>query len=88
MQNGDVAQISNSASAEIIDKVEYGRIFLDGSVLIDEEEGVVSERKKLMYNGIVNVSILINNISPYTHFELNFIGVSTTIDFKNEVITI
>ena len=44
VQNGDVAQISNSASAEIIDKVEYGRIFLDGSVLIDEEEGVVSER--------------------------------------------
>ena len=87
VQNGDVAQISNSASASIIDKVEYGRIFLDGSVLIDEEEGVVSERKKLMYNGIVNVSILINNISPYTHFELNFIGVSTTIDFKNEVIT-
>ena len=65
MQNGDVAQISNSTRAAIIDKVECGRIFLDGSVLIDEEEGVVSERKKLMYNGIVNVSILINNISPY-----------------------
>ena len=29
VQNGDVAQISNSASAEIIDKVEYGRIFLE-----------------------------------------------------------
>ena len=46
MQNGDVAQISNSANAEIIDKVDSGRIFLDGSVLIDEQEGVISEKKK------------------------------------------
>ena len=56
VENGDVAQISNSTNAAVIDKVDCGRIFLDGSVLIDEQEGVISERKKLMYNGILNVS--------------------------------
>ena len=39
-----------------------------------------------MYNGILNVSILVNNIKPYFNFEMDFIGVSTTIDFKNEII--
>ena len=83
VENGDVAQISNSSNAAVIDKVDSGRIFLDGSVLIDEQEGVISERKKLMYNGLLNVSILVNEIKPYFNFEMDLIGISTTIDFKN-----
>ena len=60
VENGDVAQISNSSNAAVIDKVDSGRIFLDGSVLIDEQESVISERRKLMYNGLLIVSILVN----------------------------
>lgn len=54
--------------------------------MIDEGEGVISERKKLMYNGVLNVSILINDLKPFFHFEINTVGVSTTIDFKNEIL--
>ena len=86
VENGDVAQISNSSNAAVIDKVDCGRIFLDGSVLIDEQEGVISERKKLMYNGLLNVSILVNEIKPYFNFEMDLIGISTTVDFKNEIL--
>ena len=87
VENGDVAQISNSLNATVIDKVDCGRIFLDGSVLIDENEGVISERKKLMHNGLLSVSMLVNNIKPYLHFEIDLVGISTTIDFKSEVLT-
>ena len=86
VQNGDVAKISNSSSPKVIDEIEHGRIFLDGNILIDEGEGVISERKKLMYNGVLNVSILINDLKPFFHFEINTVGVSTTIDFKNEIL--
>jgi ribonuclease J len=86
VENGDVAQISNSSNAAVIDKVDSGRIFLDGSVLIDEQEGVISERKKLMYNGLLNVSILVNEIKPYFNFEMDLIGISTTVDFKKEIL--
>ena len=86
VENGDVAQISNSSNAAVIDKVDCGRIFLDGSVLIDEQEGIISERKKLMYNGLLNVSILVNEIKPYFNFEMDLIGISTTVDFKKEIL--
>ena len=86
VENGDVAQISNSSNASVIDKVDCGRIFLDGSVLIDEQEGIISERKKLMHNGLLNISILVNKIKPHFNFEIDLVGVSTTIDFKNEIL--
>ena len=39
-----------------------------------------------MYNGLLNVSILVNKIKPFFNFEMDLIGISTTVDFKNEVL--
>ena len=86
VQNGDVAEILNNSNSSIIGKVDYGRIFLDGSLLIDEDEGVISERKKLMYNGVLNLSILLSKLSPYFHFELDLVGLSNTIELKNDIL--
>ena len=39
-----------------------------------------------MHNGLLNVSILVNKIKPYFNFEMDLIGISTTVNFKNEIL--
>ena len=84
--NGQVAEIHPDSNASIIKEVPHGRVFLDGSFLVDEDEGVISERIKLMNNGIAIVSVLVTTTNPYLNFEVNFLGVPTIDDAKARLI--
>ena len=86
--NGQVAEICPDANVAIIKEVPNGRVFLDGNLLVDEDEGVISERIKLMNNGIAMVSILVTAMNPYFSFEVNFLGLPTGDEAKTRLITL
>ena len=83
--NGDVVEILPDASASIIDKVHTGRIYLDGTFLVSENEGVISDRVKLMNNGLAIISLVMTEERPFFDFKLNFLGVPTFDDTKTRL---
>ncbi|MEZ5926654.1 MAG: ribonuclease J [Hyphomicrobiaceae bacterium] len=44
---------------EIIDEVPHGRLFRDGDLIIDGDDGPVRERRRLSFAGIVVVSVVV-----------------------------
>lgn len=44
---------------EVVDEVPAGRLFRDGNLIVDGEEGPVRERRRLSFAGIVVVSLVI-----------------------------
>lgn len=60
IRNGLMMRIA-PGPAEIIGEVPSGRIYLDGEVLIEAEEGAVQERRKLAFAGSVFVSLVLDD---------------------------
>ena len=58
--NGAVVDISGS-SPEVIERIEVGRTYLDGSVLVDSQAFVVRDRIRMALNGHVYVDVRIGN---------------------------
>jgi ribonuclease J len=59
-RNGDLVRLAPGAP-EIIDEVPAGRIYKDGALLIDASARTVADRKRLSYNGIVVVALVLND---------------------------
>ena len=59
IRNGDMLRLAPGA-AEIVDEVPFGRIFKDGSIIGNEEEIGVGERRKISYAGLVACSIVLD----------------------------
>ncbi|MFZ2469977.1 MAG: ribonuclease J [Parvibaculum sedimenti] len=59
IRNGLMVRLA-PGPAQIIDEAPAGRIYLDGDVLIDADEGAVQERLKLSYSGSVFVSLVLD----------------------------
>ncbi|KAB7739290.1 MBL fold metallo-hydrolase [Parvibaculum sedimenti] len=59
IRNGLMVRLA-PGPAQIIDEAPAGRIYLDGDVLIDADEGAVQERRKLSYSGSVFVSLVLD----------------------------
>ncbi len=57
--NGTVVEI-NGDGAQKVDEVYSGKLFLDGTCLIDSKEKTIFDRIKLAENGICSVSIIID----------------------------
>lgn len=57
--NGAVVRL-DGRRAEIVEHVETGRIYMDGSVEVGALEGVVRDRIKLAWNGHVAISIVVD----------------------------
>ncbi len=60
VENGDVVRISKNGKPEIIDKAPTGRMYLDGIVSIGEDSKVIKERKNLSFNGLLEITIIVN----------------------------
>jgi ribonuclease J len=58
--NGDLVRLGRNG-AEIIDKVPSGRLYKDGSLLIDAESRSVAARRRLSYAGIVSVALALGD---------------------------
>ena len=87
VENGDIVRLY-PGSPEVYDKAPYGRVFLDGSVPVEEDAKSIKERKNLSSNGYLEVTLAINskgNIND--RLILNFMGIPIydTDDFKFEI---
>ena len=59
-RNGDLVRLGQNG-AEIIDEVPSGRLYKDGSLLIDGESRTVAARRRLSYAGIVSVALALSD---------------------------
>ncbi|MPZ40117.1 MAG: MBL fold metallo-hydrolase [Rhizobiales bacterium] len=57
-RNGDLLKLAPSGP-EIIDEVPAGRLYKDGSLLVDAAERTVPDRRRLAFSGIVSVALAI-----------------------------
>ena len=59
IENGDVLKIFPGKS-EIINKVNSGKLLVDGNRLIDEESTALRDRKNISFNGLMDISLIIS----------------------------
>jgi ribonuclease J len=57
--NGEIIRLS-PGEPKVIDKVTWGRVYLDGKVLIDNDSPVLKERKNMAANGYMEITVLIS----------------------------
>jgi ribonuclease J len=73
-RNGDLVRLGPGA-AEIIDQLPSGRLYKDGSLLIEAEARTIAARRRLSFSGIVSVAIAINDKGALmTYPEIELIG--------------
>jgi ribonuclease J len=54
--NGELLRIFPNKT-EIIDRIPVGKVYLDGNVLLNDSSTIIKDRKKIAFNGFLNVSI-------------------------------
>ncbi len=59
VENGDIVKLSPGKTPEIYDKAPSGRLYLDGSVSVDESSQSIKDRKNLSNNGYIELTILV-----------------------------
>ena len=59
IENGDVLKLFPGKS-KIIDKVNSGKLLVDGNKLIDEESAALRDRKNISFNGLLDVSLIVS----------------------------
>lgn len=59
LRNGLMVRLA-PGPAEIVDEAPAGRLYLDGEVLIEADEGAVQERRKLAFAGSAFVSLVLD----------------------------
>ncbi len=59
IENGDVLKIFPGKS-EIINKVNSGKLLVDGNRLVDEESSALRDRKNISFNGLMDISLIIS----------------------------
>ncbi|MFZ4808688.1 MAG: ribonuclease J, partial [Hyphomicrobiaceae bacterium] len=57
--NGEVARIAPGPS-QLVGEVPVGRIFRDGRLIVDDNDGPVRERRKLSHVGVVMVALVLS----------------------------
>jgi ribonuclease J len=60
IRNGDLVRLS-PGNPEVVDEVFAGRIYKDGSLLIQAESRTVADRKRLSFSGLVSIALAIND---------------------------
>lgn len=59
-QNGRVVKLTNSGP-EVVGDVQSGRWLLDGGILVSSNDGAVRARRKMMFNGCIVVTLVLND---------------------------
>lgn len=59
VENGDLVEVSKDG-VEIIEKIESGRLGLDGNQLIPMDDPLVRKRKKILWNGLIIVTLVVD----------------------------
>jgi ribonuclease J len=73
-RNGDLVRLA-PGPAEIVDQLPSGRLYKDGTLLIDAEARTIAARRRLSFSGMVSVAIAINDKGALvTYPEVELIG--------------
>ena len=75
--NGSMVDLSGK-SATVVDRVETGRTYLDGAVLIGAMDGVVRDRIRMALNGHVLVTLIVENDEPLGEAWCEIMGLPET----------
>ena len=59
VENGDIVRLYPGNKPEVYDKAPSGRIYVDGSISVEEDSHSIKERKNLSANGFIEATILI-----------------------------
>ena len=59
VENGDIVRLYPGKKPEVFDKAPNGRIYVDGSVSVEEDSQSIKERKNVSVNGFIEATILI-----------------------------
>ena len=77
-RNGDLVQLAPGPAA-IVDEVPSGRLYKDGSLLIDAKSRTVAARRRLSFAGIVSVALVVSETGALmADPEIELIGVPET----------
>ena len=81
VENGDIVKLSPGEKPEVFDKAPSGRLYVDGSVAVEEDSRSIKERRNISSNGILDVTIL---VTPKGNIHnkpiLNYIGLPVNND--------
>jgi ribonuclease J len=61
VENGDIVQLYPGEKPKVIDKAPVGRMLVDGNISVGEDSISIKERINISFNGILEITILINN---------------------------
>ena len=59
VENGDIVKLAPGDHPKVYDKAPSGRLYLDGSVSVEENSQSIKDRKNLGTNGYIEITILI-----------------------------
>ncbi len=59
IENGDIVRLYPGDKPEVYDKAPNGRLYVDGSISVEEDSQSIKERKNISVNGFIEVTILI-----------------------------
>ena len=59
VSNGEIIRLA-PGEPQVVDKVTWGRVYLDGKVLIDNDSHVLKERRNMAANGYMEITVLIS----------------------------
>jgi len=59
VENGDIVRLYPGKKPEVYDKAPNGRIYVDGSISVEEDSQSIKERKNVSANGFIEATILI-----------------------------
>ena len=77
-RNGDLVRLA-PGNAEIIDQLPSGRLYKDGSLVIEAEARTIAARRRLSFSGIVSVAIAMTEKGALAGYpEVELIGLPET----------
>ena len=59
VENGDILRLYPGEKPEVYDKAPNGRLYVDGSVAVEEDAQSIKERKNISANGFIEATILL-----------------------------
>ena len=59
VENGDIVRLYPGKKPEVYDKAPSGRLYVDGTISVEEDAQSIKERKNLSANGFIEATILI-----------------------------
>ena len=59
VENGDIVKIYPGEKPEVYDKAPSGRLYVDGSISVEEDAQSIKERKNLSSNGFIEATLII-----------------------------